>query len=142
MSDQEGKSGIGKWIACGCIGCGVMVLLIVGLVVGVGGLAFFSISRSDVFQDSLERARACPDVVAVLGEPIEAGLIPQGSLSITGESGDADLAIPISGPEGEATLYVVATKRAGVWEYSVCEVQLEGSETRINLLTPTLEQEY
>ena len=78
--------------------------------------------------------------MAELGEPIEAGLIPQGSISISGNSGEADLKIPIHGPRGGGAIFVVASKKAGKWEYEVCEVELEKTGRRISLRTPELEQ--
>jgi hypothetical protein len=57
-----------------------------------------------------------------------------GNININGPSGNANLAIPLSGPKASATLYVVAEKRAGKWEYSTMEVAPEGQGERIDLL--------
>ena len=53
---------------------------------------------------------------------------------MNGPSGSADLAIPISGPNGAGTIYVKAKKVAGIWEYSILEVAIERAGERINLL--------
>jgi len=136
MSNQDGKSGWGPgtWIACGCGGCILLVLLAVGVVVALGGLAFFGIRKSDVFEEAIRRARANPDVVEALGEPIEAGLLLSGSFQVTPTSGETDFSIPVSGPKGKGRLYVVATKSAGQWDFSTLELQVDDSELRIDLL--------
>ena len=57
-----------------------------------------------------------------------------GKTNVNGASGEADLAIPISGPKGKAKVYAVATKRAGRWTYSTLEVAVDGRNDRIDLL--------
>src|SRR4030095_2333626 len=67
--------------------------------------------------------------VAALGTPIKEGLVPSGKTNVEGSSGEADLAIPISGPKGKATIYAVATKSGGEWNFSKLSVAIEGGET-------------
>jgi hypothetical protein len=57
-----------------------------------------------------------------------------GNINFANDSGNADLAIPLSGPQGHGTVYVVARKSAGTWSYDRFEVELDGAEERINLL--------
>ena len=57
-----------------------------------------------------------------------------GSVQSTGPSADASLAIPLSGPKDAGTLYVEGRKSAGVWRYSVLEVEVESTGRRIPLL--------
>ena len=76
-----------------------------------------------------------------LGEPVEAGLLVSGSVSIEGSSGEADLAIPISGPKGSGTVFVVGARQTGEWKLSTLEVEINSSGERIDLLEgePVLE---
>ncbi len=69
-----------------------------------------------------------------LGTPVEVGLLTTGNISTSGSSGEADLAIPISGPKGGATVYVVASKSEGEWIFSTLVVGLKEGGERINLL--------
>lgn len=108
------------------VSVGALVWALVGFVMG----AFRS---SYVYQEALARARAHPAVVGQLGTPIEPGRFVSGSLSVSGASGDADLAIPISGPKGRGTLYVRASKRAGEWHFTMLLFAPE-SGPRIDLL--------
>ena len=63
----------------------------------------------------MEVAAGHPAVVEVTGEPIEAGWLVSGNIQINGQTGRADLSIPISGPRGGGQLQVEATKNAGEW---------------------------
>ncbi|MEJ2747030.1 MAG: cytochrome c oxidase assembly factor Coa1 family protein [Anaerolineae bacterium] len=122
------------------ISCGVLtavalcVLLIVGGVTGIVAVAFGSIKSSDVYQGALTEATTNSELINTLGEPIKAGLIPSGSISVENGTGEASLSIPISGPKGKGTLYVEATKSAGTWTYTVLEVAVDGRSDRIDLL--------
>ncbi len=67
-------------------------------------------------------------MIAALGTPIEDGLVPSGKTNVNGPTGEADIAIPISGPKGKGTIYAVGTKSAGKWEFSKLAVQIDGGE--------------
>ncbi len=122
------------------ITCGVLtavalcIFLIVGGAAGIIATVFGSIKSSDVYQSALTEAMANPELLDALGDPIKAGLIPSGSISVENTTGEASLAIPISGPKGKGTLYIEATKSAGTWTYTVLEVAVDGQPGRINLL--------
>ncbi len=63
----------------------------------------------------MEIAAGHPAVIEVTGEPIEAGWFVSGNVNTSGQIGDANLSIPISGPNGSGYLYVEATKNADEW---------------------------
>jgi hypothetical protein len=124
-----------KWaLPVGCllpiVLCGggflVFFFLIYGAVTG-------SIKSSDAYAEGMARARANPEVVAALGEPIESGFLISGSINVNGSSGNVDVSIPISGPKGSGTLYVVGTRTAGRWQYSRMEAEVPGRASRIDL---------
>lgn len=106
-------------------------------------LVFGLMKEADVYGMALERARAHPEVVAALGTPIEEGWIPGGSININGPSGEASMSIPISGPNGAATIYLEARKSAGEWHFSTLVAEIESGGRRIDLLRPAgeIEQE-
>jgi hypothetical protein len=70
-----------------------------------------------------------------LGTPIEEGWMVSGSINTSTTSGDADLAVPISGPKGRGKIFVTAHKSSGAWEYQVMLAAIDGSDQRINLLS-------
>ncbi len=122
-----------KWaVPVGCTG------MIVLLVLAIGGFILMVMSfmkSSDIYEQAMVEARAHPELRRALGEPIEDGRFPMGSVSIEGSSGQADLTIPLSGPNGEAKLYVIAEKRAGQWEMMTLEAELLENNRRVDLLT-------
>ena len=89
---------------------------------------------SDAYKEALAKAEANPVVQKAIGMPIEEGMFTTGNININGPSGKADLAIPISGPDGEATIYVVAVMTAGKWTFSTLVVEIKETEQRIDLL--------
>ena len=117
------------WMApVGCLGLiGIVVLAVVGGVMGI--------KSTFIFSEGVALAAANPEVVEALGEPIEARFGFSGSLNYEEDgTGDADAAIPIKGPDGEATLHVVATRIDGEWRFDEAEVELPDREDRIDLL--------
>ena len=121
-----------KWFVP--VGCVLPLLACVGFVVAIVAVVFGAIKSSDVYTQALERARSSEEVQAALGTPVEDGWFVSGSININGSSGNADFAIPLSGPNGSATMYVVATKSADRWRFSTLDVAVDDSAERIDLL--------
>lgn len=104
-----------QWLVLGAVLLGLMLLaLFIAAVVMIASTAMRS---SDVWREAMARAQSNPALIERLGTPIEPGFFTSGSINVNGPSGSADLAIPIQGPKGEASINVVAEKRGGVWEY-------------------------
>ena len=74
-----------------------------------------------------------PEVIAELGEPIEAGWLASGSIRVSNDSGNAHVAISLSGSKQKGTLYVVAQKQAGQWQFISVIVETVGGK-KIDLL--------
>jgi hypothetical protein len=110
----------------------VMFVVFIGVIfVAVMG----AMRSSDAYTIAMSAAKGHPAVVDALGEPIEVGWFVSGNISVNGASGEADLSIPLNGPRGSATLYVVADKIAGQWEFERMEVELDESRERVSLLS-------
>ncbi|NJN68336.1 MAG: hypothetical protein HC884_17310 [Chloroflexaceae bacterium] len=134
-TEQKSKGWFGRnWKWClpvGCLGVTVPIIACIALVFfGVFG----ALKSSEVYLAALERAQQDPRVTSELGTPIEPGMMVSGSISFDGSSGNADLSIPLTGPNNSGTLHVVAEKRGETWNYSVMEVTVEGKMEPINLL--------
>ncbi len=112
-----------------------LLVVFVGFPIAILGSVFAAIRSSDAVKESLLRAQSNPLVVQKLGTPIEEGWLVAGNINVSGPSGDADLAVPISGPKAKGKIYVTAHKSAGVWRYSVMTAAIEGSDQTINLLS-------
>ncbi len=121
-----------KWfVPTGCLTVLILFATFIALIVMI---VFSAMKSSDVYKDALERAKAEPAVIEALGSPIKDGMFVSGSTNVNGASGEANLAIPIYGPKGKATIYVVAKKSAGEWKDSVLAVEIEKTKQRIDLL--------
>ena len=121
-----------KWfVPVGCLG---LLVLFTGFIALIVSVVFGILKSSEVYQVALDTARSEPAVEMALGTPIEEGLFVMGNINVSGSSGNADLAIPISGPEGEGTIYAVAEKSAGQWAFSILEVEIKTTGERIDLL--------
>ena len=110
------------------------IALLAGFVFAIVSLVFGVIKSSDAYQEALARARASPAVISALGSPIKEGFYVTGNINVSGPSGDAKLAIPVSGPKDEGTIYLEARKSADLWSYSVLVVQVGQTKQRIDLL--------
>jgi hypothetical protein len=123
-----------KWV----LPLGILLLLLL-FASFVGSILFIvesSFRHSDCYVQALARAGADPQVVEKIGQPIEAGWTASGSINVSGPSGDADISIPISGPKGKGTVYLVAKKSAGRWEFQTLQIEVQGEKERIDLLRP------
>ncbi|MEP0263125.1 cytochrome c oxidase assembly factor 1 family protein [Dokdonia sp.] len=122
-------------------GCLTLILLLVFFV----GAAIFGatkmMSGSEPYQEGLTKAQSNEQVIELLGEPIENNGIMQGSINFSNNSGDADIRVPIKGPKGEGTVYIVGEKHNGVWTYSELEVRIDQNSEVINLLNEGLDKE-
>ncbi len=111
--------------------------MIAGFLVFIGAivlLVFGAMKSSDAYKGALAQARANPAVTEALGSPIKDGWFVSGKTNVDGSGGDANLAIPLSGPKAAGKLYVVATKTAGRWHYTTLELEVEGRAERVELL--------
>ena len=115
-------------------GCLTLIIVVGGCIAGLVGFVFSMIKSSDAYKDALAAAQTSTVVQKALGTPIEAGFLVSGNINVSGTSGNANLAIPISGPNGEATIYVVATRLQGKWTFNTLRVVVKDSGERIDLL--------
>lgn len=116
----------GGIVLCVALTIGAFVLM-TSFIMGV-------MKSSDVYVQALAKALANSSITRALGTPIKEGLFVSGNIKVSNQSGSADLAIPVSGPLGKATIFVIAKRSAGEWTYSRLVVEIEKSNERINLL--------
>lgn len=121
-----------KWaVPTGCLGA---LALFAAFIAAIVSLVFGIMKSSDAYKEALAKAEASPAVREALGQPVKAGLLITGRINVNGPSGQAHLAIPISGPKGKGTLFADAEKSAGRWKYSTLAVELHGTGQRVDLL--------
>ena len=105
---------LGLLLSCGCLGA---VLF---------GLTYQAVRGTGVFVEATAQARQSPEVREALGEPIETGMMLQGSIHSSDDRGEANFAVPLKGPKGEATLLVEAYKDGDAWKYTTLRVEVPG----------------
>jgi len=115
-----------------------LILLFAAFVGGILTLVFGAMKNSDAYKHAVTVATHDPQVIRELGDPIEPGFLVSGSISVSGPSGEAKLSIPLKGRIHNGTVFVEATKSAGLWNYQILVVEIEGTPQRIDLLHPTL----
>ena len=121
-----------KWfVPLGCFSIALLFVVFVGSVVVI---VFSAVKSTDVYKDALTRAKSHPAVIEALGSPVTEGFLVSGNTNVNGASGEANLAIPVSGPKGKGTIYVAAKKSLGRWEYSGLVLEIANTHQRIDLL--------
>jgi|GEM_PF-671234 len=110
-----------------------MTALLAAFVLALLWFVATMLKNSEPYRHAVSVAREDARVTAVLGSPIEEGLLPIGQLSTGGGSGAVNLSIRLNGPRGSGRLYLRATQRAGVWRYEALSFVAEGSHARIEL---------
>ncbi len=121
-----------KWLVP--VGCLVPILVCGGLIALIFGLLNTAIKSSEPYQHALAQARAHPDVIKLLGQPIEPGRIATGNIHLNNDAGDADLYLTLNGPNRSAIVHVMATKVGGVWNYSMITLTPHGGGDQIDLV--------
>ena len=96
---------------------------------------FGMMKSSEPYKHALSVARSDTTVTSMVGVPLEPGMFVSGSINLVNDAGNADLHIPISGPNGSGSIHVVATKSSGVWAYSTITFTEARSQTETDLKT-------
>jgi hypothetical protein len=99
-----------KWFVP--LGCFSMLMLFVIFVGSVALIVFSAMKSTDLYKGALTRAQAHPSVIEALGSPIKEGFLLSGSTNVNGASGEANLSIPISGPNGKGPFTWRQTSRS------------------------------
>lgn len=120
-----------KWfVPTGCLSLIVLfALFLVGIFFEVTSI----IKDSDAYKESMALVQENKIVKEKLGSPIETDGMVSGSINAMNETRNCDVQIPIKGPKGKGTLFVVGEKR-GKWKYSEMSVYIKNTDEKIDLL--------
>jgi hypothetical protein len=118
----------------------IVLLLAVGLPVctcgGCVASVFFglnaAIQSSEPYRHGLAEAQNNPQIRELLGEPIAAGYLVNGSINLENDGGQCDMTVPISGPKGSGTIRIRGTRVGGTWSYE--ELSAEANGRTVDLL--------
>ena len=95
-----------------------------------------SMLKGEAFDQSMVSISQNTEVIEVVGEPIEAGYFVMGSIQTSGAKGEASLQYSISGPKGEADVYVQAYKEMEAWSLYNVIVHNPETDKKIQVVTP------
>ena len=115
------------------VGCFTLALLFLAFVGSIVVIVFSAMKSTDFYKEALARAKADPAVIEALGSPIKGGFLVSKNTNVNGASGGFNLAIPVAGPKGKGTIYVLANKSLGRWNYSGLIVEVGRTHERIDL---------
>ncbi|WP_431244688.1 cytochrome c oxidase assembly factor Coa1 family protein [Flavobacterium sp. P21] len=114
-------------------GCMSLIVLFALFLFGV----FFEVTSimkdSEAYKESMTLVQHNKILIEKLGSPIETDGMLSGSVSTTNDVRKCDVQVPLKGPKGKATLFVVGEKR-GKWKYSEMSVYIEKTDEKIDLL--------
>lgn len=111
----------------------LIVVFVMGLGVTIGAATLELLKSNEAYQIALARAQQSAELQEKIGAPIEAGWLVTGNVNWSNGSGQAELTIPIRGPQGDAIIYVVAFQQGGEWEYEHLIVKVVEPEAHIDL---------
>jgi hypothetical protein len=118
-----------RWLVHLAVALGLAVgILVVGITLVAG-----AIKQSDAYQTSLAFLLNDSRVTAALGEPIENGLLPQGTIKRTGGFGEAVLGYDLSGPRASGSARVMSHRDGARWIVDSATFIVDG---RTETLTP------
>ncbi len=121
-------------VPSGCVGLLLCCTLAVG---GMFAVISTTIRNTEVFTQAMQTLESDPRALDALGSPIEAGWLIQGNVSTEFrngvQAGEADLSVPVSGPNGSGQLIVSAEDFGSGWEYRRLELQVDSTGETIDL---------
>jgi hypothetical protein len=88
-------------------------------------LSSADLSGSEVTEVMWTKAIANPAVTERLGAPIQRGRLVSGTWSVGENSGNADVSMPVYGSKRKGTLYAVAVKKAGNWNFETLQLAID-----------------
>ncbi|MGH9776393.1 MAG: cytochrome c oxidase assembly factor Coa1 family protein [Candidatus Acidiferrales bacterium] len=118
-------------ILAGLAALAVLSIAMAGIVYSVAVMSF---RATDVYRMTMAQVRANPVVLAQIGQPLRVGWHLRYQIRTDSSEGDADFAIPISGPRGSGTVHAVAQRREGKWNFESLMLEVSGQPNQYNLL--------
>ncbi|RYJ38580.1 Coa1 domain containing protein [Flavobacterium anhuiense] len=120
-----------KWlIPSGCLTLIILVALFIG---GIFYEVTSVLKDSEAYKESMTALQNNKLVVEKLGSPIETDGIVSGTVTSSNSVRTCDVQVPLKGPKGKGTLFIVGEKR-GTWKYSEMSVYIENTNEKIDLL--------
>lgn len=100
------------------------VVLLVAVVAWQWPAGMDRLRRSEVYAEAVARAGSHPQVLAALGQPVEAGWWVRGEVEGEGPGERVRLTVPVAGPDGRGRLAGEARRQERIWRFDRLEVTL------------------
>lgn len=113
-----------NWAKASFAYIGFCVLLVLPLFFVIGNL----FKSSEPYIMSMAILEESPKYIAEVGVPYETGFIT-GSLSTSGHQGNANMSFTAKGAEGDAVIYIKASKDMGEWTIECIKAQYKFSQS-------------
>jgi len=126
------KSTQRKW----AIGGVLIYLFIILFVWGIVFWAFGLMKENNAYKMSFLAVQNNPEVIEMIGTPIESGFFIIGNMSTNKGKGEANLQYTITGPKGEGEVDMYATKKQGKWTMHQLGVYIEANDKTISIIAP------
>lgn len=104
------------------------------IVVAVLLACLLTVKSSKVYRQTLQAVCEHDGVAEKLGKPLLPGLLVMGNMSRLPSGPMVCLSVPVHGPRDQGTVFVVAHKKAGGWNFTTLQLQGRESSTHIDLL--------
>jgi len=105
------------------------------VIVLIATVPHFVLTRSDAYKLAVKTARQSPEFEKTLGPPAKEGWFSDGTEEEEGDSGKAELLIPVRGSLRDGKLRVLAAKDNGRWRLEALTLELQKSHEHIDLLS-------
>ncbi|MGH1352281.1 MAG: cytochrome c oxidase assembly factor Coa1 family protein [Methyloligellaceae bacterium] len=115
------------------VGFGIFVgiiLFFIGMIFLIGNLL-----KGEAYEKSLQKVKSNPEIIQLLGQPIQQTGFIMGSFNTNGARGYTAISYSVTGPKGSATVYVEAIKNIGPWELKKVLVHIPKTDRKI-LIVP------
>jgi Cytochrome oxidase complex assembly protein 1 len=112
-------------------GVGVWIVAI-GFYAALSYLVVGTFMSSEAYKMGVNQLVGNSEAIRALGAPISAGF-PWGTIKVSGPEGHASFQFSATGPNGDGTVYMNATKELGSWRIDRSELEVTGRAGRIDL---------
>ena len=122
-----------KWaLPLGCLS--TIGLFVVGIILfGIIGFSKIFNGNNDVTSKAIDLINNEQVIVQQLGSPIDSNGMMQGAISTTNDGGNADISVPLKGPNGTGTMFIKAVKVNDKWNYERIAVQIDKTNEIIEI---------
>ncbi len=109
-------------------GC-LTILILLGVTIGSIFFGITSIMDDSIpMEYAIEKINTDPEIIELMGSPIEKNGMIQGEFNLNNDEKSADMKVPITGPKESGTLFIKATAIGDKWTYQEIRVVIQDND--------------